>query len=495
MKEKPNKEQQIHQLLNQVIDGQPDPETVKRLGDLLHGDPQACEAYLDQMTLHAFLQREWGGQVPLNVPSPESAVLPSDTSSCRRVSPKRLSWTYVAAGLLLLMGLLLGFLLSRRMASATEPSHSYVAQLQSVVNAHWEVSQAHPPHVGDRIRAGEFTLISGLAELELFDGAVVALEGPAHVDLVSPGKVILHHGILAACVPARATGFTVETPVTSVIDFGTRFGVKVDKSGTTETHVFDGEVGVTPHAGDKGPSQRLLENTAVRINARTKSIEPIPSNALAYPRPTQSISCLVHGDFAPGTEIAAEGIPTEEGRWSGDPAAIVSAEQGITPRSGIGMLKFLSTNLPVMGWDLSTGAAQQWQLVDLRTQQADIDAGRVTAEASVFLNRVTGDAFTDIRLAVALHAFKGDPAQARDAWERRGIFRLGRAEAEIPTDSLPATWERADIRLPIPRYTQFLILEIRAVENVFNDIELPEFDGHYADDVSLILHTDAMGAH
>jgi hypothetical protein len=39
----------------------------------------------------------------------------------------------------------------------------------------------------------------------------------------------------------------------------------------------------------------------------------------------------------------------------------------------------------------------------------------------------------------------------------------------------------------LPPGTTYLLVEIYAFEDVRNDAVLPEFDGHYADDISLVL--------
>jgi len=61
----------------------------------------------------------------------------------------------------------------------------------------------------------------------------------------------VEEGKLTAFVPPSAKGFTVMTPVAEVVDYGTEFGVTVDKSGETETSVFKGEVDFRAVADEK----------------------------------------------------------------------------------------------------------------------------------------------------------------------------------------------------------------------------------------------------
>jgi hypothetical protein len=49
------------------------------------------------------------------------------------------------------------------------------------------------------------------------------------------------------------------------------------------------------------------------------------------------------------------------------------------------------------------------------------------------------------------------------------------------------TWQRVDTSMTLPAGTRFVLVEIYAFEDVANDSVLPEFVGHYADDISLML--------
>jgi hypothetical protein len=57
------------------------------------------------------------------------------------------------------------------------------------------------------------------------------------------------------------------------------------------------------------------------------------------------------------------------------------------------------------------------------------------------------------------------------------------------TDDDPGTWQKCEVRLLLPQGTDYVVVEIRAVENVVNDAQFPEFDGHYVDDVGLEVRT------
>ncbi len=125
------------------------------------------------------------------------------------------------------------------------PSGAPVARIGKSVDAVWETGLAE----GDPCRRGEVVLREGYAEMHMGGGAVLLLEGPARLQLLSPGRVALKTGTLVARVPRRARGFRLDTPSSAVIDLGTEFGVSVTDDGRSELHVLQGMVRARPRAG------------------------------------------------------------------------------------------------------------------------------------------------------------------------------------------------------------------------------------------------------
>lgn len=96
--------------------------------------------------------------------------------------------------------------------------------------------------VGDAIGKGDVILREGYAELTLAQGVRLILEAPLAMTIKDPQRVLLKSGSLVAKVPKQATGFTVVTPSSEVVDLGTEFGVSVDQRGASEVCVLKGEV-------------------------------------------------------------------------------------------------------------------------------------------------------------------------------------------------------------------------------------------------------------
>jgi hypothetical protein len=98
----------------------------------------------------------------------------------------------------------------------------------------------------------------------LFDGgASVLLEGPVEFEPQSAACGILSQGRLTAHAADQAHGFTIRTPLASVSDLGTEFGVAAELGGCSDVEVFAGSVEVRP--GRAGSGQRLRAGEAVQV--------------------------------------------------------------------------------------------------------------------------------------------------------------------------------------------------------------------------------------
>ncbi|MCK5000967.1 MAG: FecR domain-containing protein, partial [Anaerohalosphaera sp.] len=121
------------------------------------------------------------------------------------------------------------------------PVRPIVGTLTDSINAEW-INHEQIPARWDVVRQGEMTLSKGFAEITLDNGVKVVLQAPAEIELKTVDLLKLNSGRVYAKVPKGAEGFTVQTNSASIVDFGTEFGVSIDKFGRTETHVFRGEV-------------------------------------------------------------------------------------------------------------------------------------------------------------------------------------------------------------------------------------------------------------
>ncbi|GAA5510474.1 LamG domain-containing protein [Novipirellula caenicola] len=131
-----------------------------------------------------------------------------------------------------------------------------IALIKSAVDVNWGPS-ATPLRVGEVIPNHVLNFESGILEIVFLSGAMVVVEGPAKLDLVSKEKAVLHNGKIRCYVPPAAVGFSIETLDTKYLDMGTEFGVEIKPDGKQELHVFDGEVHVHSLHGDDLPQTVL----------------------------------------------------------------------------------------------------------------------------------------------------------------------------------------------------------------------------------------------
>jgi|GEM_PF-2896065 len=156
--------------------------------------------------------------------------------------------------------------------------------------------------------------------------------------------------------------------------------------------------------------------------------------------------------------------------WETDAFSIVAAENGITPLGGGSMLRFDATMGAVAGSDPSAIASQN---IALGNYRGLVSAGGATLHVSASFNRVAGDANTDTQFTIIVQAFNAGGAAVD------GVLTLFYSDAD------PGSWESHAASLVLPATTTNINLVLAAVENVSNDVVSPEFDGHYADEVSV----------
>lgn len=236
--------QRVTELTSSLLDGTLNDSGKTELNDLLRGDPDACERYLDLTESHAALLHDHVGD-DLLPDLPEKVVA---FPSPRKARP----WIWAAAAaVILLLGnaAILNFI---RPGATMEPQMAgdWVAVVSHAVDPVFaEASQS--PVEGDALAAGPIHLESGLVQIEFFSGASVIVEGPAQLDLKSSWLIECQRGRLRTFVPEPAQGFTILTPEYQAVDLGTEFALSVNEDGHSELHVVDGEVRIDDFTGQK----------------------------------------------------------------------------------------------------------------------------------------------------------------------------------------------------------------------------------------------------
>jgi Concanavalin A-like lectin/glucanases superfamily/FecR protein len=221
-----------------VCHGSATDEQVRALNALLRSHPAARDEYILRVELHSRLASDpdlFASETADPI-STSKNVLPLPPA--RRIPQSSWLLALAACVALLLTGL---WWVNRAEPGARQGDTSKaVAMLNRVADAVWE-QHGENPRLGAPLEPGWLRLKSGLVQIVFYSGARLVIEGPAELQLVSPGEVACLGGRLIAEVPPPAKGFRVRTPRMNVTDLGTVFGVDVG-ARETELHVFKGSV-------------------------------------------------------------------------------------------------------------------------------------------------------------------------------------------------------------------------------------------------------------
>jgi hypothetical protein len=166
-------------------------------------------------------------------------------------------WGAIAAGLLLIVGVLAFIAWPRR-------SNDSTAHLSAAENATWGPGRV-PAKTGEPLPSGDWVLNSGHITLGFDNGNQVTIEGPAHFAVTNALAVKLDQGTLTAVVTRTGRGFQVSTPTARVTDLGTEFGVQVSSTKTLIL-VIHGKVAIDNIVAGTHLDE-LLENSAVEVSA------------------------------------------------------------------------------------------------------------------------------------------------------------------------------------------------------------------------------------
>lgn len=186
----------------------------------------------------------------------------------------------------------------------------------------------------------------------------------------------------------------------------------------------------------------------------------------------------------PGFEsfIYVGGLPASTGYWIGDSVALARSPV-ITPHGGSAALRFLATG--ATGASAAGVSGQQWQIVDISSLASAIDSANVVATAQAWVYRFDGGEATDDRFDVRLTSYRGLPAEFPASYVSPGGVRFHDDVATVIVGA--GVWTRASVDVLIPPGVRYLVVEISAHENHYNDASSPEFAGHFVDDASLVL--------
>lgn len=284
--------QRLNELLERFCDSNLSANETAELNRIL-ADPQAKQTYLEFMDTHSRLARYLASPSSTMGDGPLLPVPEIRASGWHNWQPIAL----VALAAMLVLGLFAFW--------PFQAEESFVARIVEKIDCDVEFSRWNSES-SEFLNTGQtLSVRRGLLSIEFGCGATVALQGPAEFKVVSDKKGFLEYGNLTAKAPPEARGFSIETPTCTSVDLGTEFGMRVDSTGVSETHVFEGEVVLCENnaASDLDKGILLTANQASRVVGSVNSaieIEASPKSFLRLPKQIDS-------------RLVAENVPFDAG--------------------------------------------------------------------------------------------------------------------------------------------------------------------------------------
>ncbi len=275
----PERRAELIELVQALYDERISPEESARLEEWVCRDEEARWVYVQYMNLYANLHWDKTQEPELEQTAPKSVteafpspilgflgdVFRAGTDFLSRPPVLTLLLTIGLPGILLVLLLVhIGSQPAPELPVAVEPLQRAAVPLAAaeVTRMHgcvWEETEA-AVSAGTSLAGGDqLKLRAGLVELRFDDGAKLVLQGPTTFRIRDASGGFLSGGSLAAAVPAPVHGFTIQTPLATVVDLGTEFGVCVAVDGTAEAHVFAGRIRVGTRALKKDVAQSFQE--------------------------------------------------------------------------------------------------------------------------------------------------------------------------------------------------------------------------------------------
>ena len=252
-------------LIDQLLDDDISEADFLRLEAEMHVNPEAREAYYDRLKLHTALEIE----------AEDCAGKPTASATPILSQRFRLDWLMIsaAAALVLLAGVI-GWKIGQDNESyartKAEPVASGFGVIADQSNASWNGDLTL--NRGDLLPQGPLTLDSGIAQLDLFSGVTLIIEGASEFEIVSAMEMSVKQGKVRVDVPEMARGFRIHTTAGDVVDLGTEFALSVTQDHA-DLHVLDGEIEWHPLSR---PMQRLSSGESLRWtnSGEKKAITP-----------------------------------------------------------------------------------------------------------------------------------------------------------------------------------------------------------------------------
>lgn len=248
---KPDEQWKLLELWERARDGKVSDEESRELSARIKSDAEARKFIAQAVFLEAELRMEVGEDPGFGIQDSGRIQESVESRAARKAWFSVRTFAAAAAAAIVAGGAM--WLMER------EPAP--VATLVKAQQCKWGNS-ALPTLEGGLLKPGTLELVEGIATLKFKSGAEVVMEAPVSLEVVSAMECRIKRGTVVADVPPQAKGFTVQTPDTRVVDFGTRFGVSASEDGKCLVHVIKGLVEVNR----KEPGETKKLRTGERVD-------------------------------------------------------------------------------------------------------------------------------------------------------------------------------------------------------------------------------------
>lgn len=306
MNQQNNQKENLFDLFGALCNETITPEQHQTLENILAEDAEARQDYFDYLELHLNLERMHDERpetaIDFHLPGHTKPVSQPEAFSGKTFNSSQALWLLVTAICVTVVGGMF-FLnqapstplqISQRITPTNDISVAKVTQTAAV-----RFAECSPfLKVGSPIDAyQEYAISAGQLQLIFSNGAEVILTGPAVFESEGGDHLAVRYGSCSVFAPDGAEGFTVETPLSNVVDYGTRFSVNVTEAGNTDVQVIEGETDVRPIKLDsdsvvdtkrltKGMAQRLTTNNGLVVDEipfdRAQYVSGLPDRVISY---------------------------------------------------------------------------------------------------------------------------------------------------------------------------------------------------------------------
>ena len=255
-----DKNNEISILFEKALEGSLTEKQCQELDVLIVKHPSVCRYYCEYINLNIGIKRITSDATVEDMLDSDAPNI-SETvskSSRRRIKKLHFILAFNAAAVLLLFVILNITFLFR---------NNNVAVLADSLNSVW-TENSSIIKVGKAYKSGDkATLLEGFAEIIFASNAEALIEAPAEFQIIDKNKLYLNYGKLFSIVPKEATGFTVSTNSSEIIDIGTKFGVFAEETGNTELHVFKGKTRLVVNSETFVYDEEIPERVAKSVAA------------------------------------------------------------------------------------------------------------------------------------------------------------------------------------------------------------------------------------